>query len=145
MQLVMCDKQRGHFERNQLPYRADRVDELLELLLEPFALAFAIGAARHAGNECATEPGLDQPRFCRQAMVNHASGFVVIAFLRVVQRRFVTHHRAYRVGKRPFGIFAAGIAHQIDLVGEPVIESHEGAVSERAVGVQFGWTGRIEI
>ena len=38
-------QQRGQVERNQLPDRADRVDEFLELLLEPFALAFAIGAA----------------------------------------------------------------------------------------------------
>ena len=42
-------------------------------------------------------------------------------------------------------MFAAGIAHQIDLVGEAVIEPREGAVGERPVGVQFGWAGRVEV
>ena len=44
MQLVMCESSADSVERHQLPHRADRIDEFLELLLEPFALAFAIGA-----------------------------------------------------------------------------------------------------
>ena len=40
---------------------------------------------------------------------------------------------------------AAGIAHEIDLVGKAVIETHEGAIGERAVGVQLFGAGRIEI
>ena len=135
---------RGHFEWSELPYRRHRSDKLLDLLLEPFALAFAIGTPRHAGNERAPDPGLDHRR-SPAGDAQYTPGLEVIPFARVMQRRFVTQHRTYRVGKHPFGIFATGIAHQVDLIGEPVIESREGAVSERPVGVQFGWTSRVEV
>ena len=62
-----------------------------------------------------------------------------------MQRRLVTDHRAHRIGERPFGMLGARIAHQIDLVGEAVIEPREGAVGERAVGVQLGGAGRVEV
>src|ERR1700722_10046891 len=77
-------QQRGEVECNQLPYWADRVDEFLKLLPEPLTLAFAIGAGA-ARDERATQSGLDG-RGPAAGDSNHASGFVVIALLRVVQR-----------------------------------------------------------
>ena len=42
-------------------------------------------------------------------------------------------------------MFAARIAHKIDLVGKAFIEPHEAPVGQRAVGIELLAAGRIEV
>lgn len=132
-----------HAKADQLPYRAHRVDEVLELLVKPFPLAIAVRLER-AGNEDVAEARLGLGGlFARDGKDRPA--LVMKAFLSIVDRAFVPDHGAHRIGELALGIFRAGMSDEIDLVCEALIEPDERPVRQIAMCVELLCTSRVQI
>src|SRR5712692_11396879 len=94
-------EQRRHVERHELPHRAHRVREFLELLFEPLPLAIAPAPAG-ARDEYAAQLRL-RLRNLSARDAEHGPALVVAPFLSIVERAFVADHRAHRIGESAFG------------------------------------------
>ena len=123
-------------ERGQFPDRADRVFELAEFLLEPAELSPPVGTLGRTREEDAGDPRLCVGRRTISDREN-AACLEVLAFLGILNLALTVERRADGIGKGPAWVLDAGIAEQVDIVLEAVIQTRECAIALRTMCVEF--------